>query len=133
MEEYSIYALCDNKGDVFYIGMSGQVDIRFGVHKLNFGDDITLKVLETVNGTQQDAFNAEKKWIKEYISNGASLVNKQNTVSQETGSARLDSHIIWQIKLFVAENGGNIRSVLETGALWVMSDGAKEYIKKIKK
>lgn len=37
------------------------------------------------------------------------------------------------IRKFVAENGGSIRKVLESGALWVMSKGAKEYINKLKK
>jgi hypothetical protein len=49
-----------------------------------------------------------------------------------TGPARLDKDIIKDIKVFVANNGGTIKKVLESGALWVMSKGAKEYLQKIK-
>lgn len=52
---------------------------------------------------------------------------------EETDSARVEKGVMKKIRLFVAEKGGSIKSVLETGALWVMSDGAKEYLKKLKK
>lgn len=54
-------------------------------------------------------------------------------VKDNTDSARLDKGIMKKIRIFVAQNGGSIRAVLENGALWTMSDGAKEYIKKLKK
>jgi hypothetical protein len=50
-----------------------------------------------------------------------------------TGPARIDKDIIKDIKIFIANNGGTIKQVLESGALWVMSKGAKEYINKLKK
>ena len=50
-----------------------------------------------------------------------------------TGPARIDKGVIKDIKVFVANNGGTIKQVLESGALWVMSKGAKEYIKSLKK
>ncbi len=50
-----------------------------------------------------------------------------------TDSARIEKGLMKKIRVFVAEKGGSIKAVLETGALWVMSDGAKEYIKNLKK
>lgn len=52
---------------------------------------------------------------------------------RKTEPAHLDRDIMKKIRKFVGDNGGNIKQVLESGALWVMSDGAKEYIKKLKK
>jgi hypothetical protein len=50
-----------------------------------------------------------------------------------TDSARLGKDVMKDIRIFVANNGGSIRAVLEHGAIWVMSKGAKEYINKLKK
>jgi hypothetical protein len=54
-------------------------------------------------------------------------------VKDEIESAKLHKDVMKDIRKFVAENGGSIRKVLECGALWVMSKGAKEYINKLKK
>jgi hypothetical protein len=51
----------------------------------------------------------------------------------KTAPARIDKDMMKDIKVFVANNGGTIKKVLECGALWVMSKGAKEYINKLKK
>jgi hypothetical protein len=48
-------------------------------------------------------------------------------------TAKLSPDLLKEVRHFVAENGGSIRKVLECGALWVMSKGAKEYISKLKK
>ena len=55
-----------------------------------------------------------------------------NDSKSPTGPARIDKDIIKDIKVFVANNGGTIKQVLECGALWVMSKGAKEYVNKLK-
>jgi hypothetical protein len=52
-------------------------------------------------------------------------------VKDNLESAKLHKDVMKDIRRFVAENGGSIRKVLESGALWVMSKGAKEYIKSI--
>lgn len=51
----------------------------------------------------------------------------------KTTPGHIDKSLMKDIRKFVAENGGSIRSVLEHGAIWVMSKGAKEYIQKLKK
>jgi hypothetical protein len=48
-------------------------------------------------------------------------------------SIKLDKDLVKKIRIFVANNGGTIKSALEHGAIWVMSKGAKEYIKSLKK
>jgi hypothetical protein len=52
---------------------------------------------------------------------------------RKTTPAHVDKDIIKLIRKFVAENGGSIKAVLEHGAIWVMSKGAKDYINKLKK
>jgi hypothetical protein len=54
-------------------------------------------------------------------------------MSEETKPVRLKKDIVKDLKKFVANNGGTIKSALEHGAIWVMSKGAKEYIQKLKK
>jgi hypothetical protein len=56
-----------------------------------------------------------------------------NMKSEELESAKLSKSVLKDIRIYVAQNGGTIRAVLESGALWVMSKGAKEYIQKLKK
>jgi hypothetical protein len=51
----------------------------------------------------------------------------------KTGPVRIDKDVIRDIKMFVAANGGSIKALLEHGAVYVMSKGAKEYINKLKK
>jgi len=51
---------------------------------------------------------------------------------RKTTPGHIDKGLMRQIKMFVAANGGSIKSVLENGAIWVMSKGAKEYINKLK-
>ena len=48
-------------------------------------------------------------------------------------TAKLSPDLLKEVRHFVAENGGSIKKVLESGALWVMSKGAKDYIDKLKK
>lgn len=48
-------------------------------------------------------------------------------------SVKMDTEIARELKKFVANNGGTIKAALEAGAIWVMSKGAKEYLKKIQK
>lgn len=48
---------------------------------------------------------------------------------EETQSIRINKDLAKEIKMFVAANGGSIKTVLERGGLWVMSKGAKEYLK----
>jgi hypothetical protein len=48
-------------------------------------------------------------------------------------SIKVNGEIAQALKIFVANNGGTIKSALEHGAIWVMSKGAKEYINKLKK
>ena len=50
-----------------------------------------------------------------------------------TTPGHIDKEVMKDIRKFVANNGGTIKQVLESGALWVMSKGAKEYIQKLKK
>jgi hypothetical protein len=50
-----------------------------------------------------------------------------------TTPGHIHKDVMKDIRKFVANNGGSIRAVLEHGALWVMSKGAKEYIQKLKK
>lgn len=52
---------------------------------------------------------------------------------ENTQSTRINQDLTREIKIFVAQNGGSIKAVLEHGAIWVMSKGAKEYIQKLKK
>lgn len=54
-------------------------------------------------------------------------------MERKTTPAHVDRKVVKDIRKFVAENGGSIRAVLERGAIWVMSKGAKEYIQKLKK
>lgn len=51
----------------------------------------------------------------------------------KTRPIRVEENLAQKLKEFVAKKGGSIKAALECGALWVMSDGAKEYLKKIKK
>ena len=53
--------------------------------------------------------------------------------AEELESAKLSKTVMKDIRIYVANNGGTIREVLEKGAIWVMSKGAKEYINKLKK
>ena len=46
-----------------------------------------------------------------------------------TQSTRINQDLAREIKIFVAANGGSIKTVLEQGALWIMSKGSKEYLK----
>lgn len=50
-----------------------------------------------------------------------------------TQSVRVDKDVVKDIKRFIIDNGGSIRKVLEHGALWAMTSGAKEYLKKLKR
>lgn len=49
-----------------------------------------------------------------------------------TQSIRIGKDVVKDIKHFIADNGGSIRSVLEHGSVWAMSAGAKEYLRKLK-
>jgi hypothetical protein len=51
----------------------------------------------------------------------------------KTTPGHIDKGVMKDVRKFVAEHGGSIREVLEHGAIWVMSKGAKEYINKLKK
>jgi hypothetical protein len=53
--------------------------------------------------------------------------------ARTTTPEHIDKKLVGEIRKFVANNGGTIKQVLECGALWVMSKGAKEYIQKLKK
>jgi hypothetical protein len=52
---------------------------------------------------------------------------------EETKPVRVKRKVVEDLKKFVANNGGTIKSALEHGAIWVMSKGAKEYIQNLKK
>lgn len=54
-------------------------------------------------------------------------------VKEPTQSVRIDKDVVKDIKRFIIDNGGSIRSVLEHGAIWAMTKGAKEYIQKLNK
>lgn len=62
------------------------------------------------------------KWFSRFVS-----------MNEKTKSIKVDREIAKELKRFVANNGGTIKSALEHGAIWVMSKGAKEYLNKIKK
>lgn len=49
--------------------------------------------------------------------------------SKPTQSVRIDKEVVKDVKIFVANNGGSIKAVLQNGALAVMSKGAKSYLK----
>lgn len=48
-------------------------------------------------------------------------------------TVKISGEIAKELKKFVAENGGTIKSAMQIGALWVMSKGAKEYLNSLKK
>jgi hypothetical protein len=48
-------------------------------------------------------------------------------------SVKVDAELVKELKKFVANNGGTIKSALEQGGVWIMSKGAKNYIKNLKK
>ena len=52
---------------------------------------------------------------------------------RKTTPAHIDRNVAKTIRKFVAENGGSIKAVLEHGAIWAMTKGAKDYIQKLKK
>lgn len=61
------------------------------------------------------------KWFSRFVS-----------MSDKTKSIKVNEEIARDLKKFVANNGGTIKSAMEHGAIWVMSKGAKEYISKLK-
>ena len=50
---------------------------------------------------------------------------------EKTKSIKLNEELAIELKKFVAGNGGTIKSALEFGGIWVMSKGAKEYLRKL--
>ena len=53
-------------------------------------------------------------------------------MGEEIKTVKINGKMVTELKKFVANNGGTIKSALEKGAVWVMTSGAKEYIKSLK-
>jgi hypothetical protein len=53
-------------------------------------------------------------------------------MSEKVRTIKVSDEIAKELKKFVANNGGTIKLALESGAVWVMTNGAKEYLQKIK-
>ena len=133
IKEYAIYCLIDNAGEVFYVGMSENVEIRTATHRLNFGKDISCRILEKIEGTKKDALALEKNWIRKYIDYGYPLLNRQNIVDIDTRSVRVSKELIREIKINIANYGGTIRSILERGAEYAMGENMHKGERKKKK
>lgn len=85
MKKYYIYTLSKNK-TIFYIGKTLNLDKRLSNHKIKYGNDILLEVLdETTNWKSSEIF-----WIEQFRQWGFKVLNKNNggggllTHSEET-------------------------------------------------
>jgi len=72
---YFIYTLSKN-GDVFYVGITKNLNRRFTDHKLVYGKDIEINKVDEFYGDSENAALIERNWIKKFISYGCKLINK---------------------------------------------------------
>jgi hypothetical protein len=128
---YYVYLLKDENGTPFYIGISENLKVRIRDHRCRFGKDISHEVLGKF-GDFEVGSQEEKRWIRHYISNGISLENKVTYDYEKTCSVRIDSNLVKEIKLNVAQYGGTIRSILERGAGYAMGENICKSKKKKK-
>lgn len=57
-----IYALLNGPGQIFYVGQSTNPMKRLKAHKVNYGNNIILKVLQEIED-QEHADKMERAWI----------------------------------------------------------------------
>lgn len=72
-----VYALLNDKEEIFYVGLSSNLMIRMIHHRARFGQ-VSSKVLQTefINETPHEA---EARWIKKLLSEGYELKNSSHT------------------------------------------------------
>jgi hypothetical protein len=73
MKKYYIYTLSENNL-IFYIGKTINLDKRLANHKITYGKNIVLEILEETYDWKTD----EKFWIEQFIQWGFKLKNKNN-------------------------------------------------------
>lgn len=71
--EYSIYLLKTQSGKPFYVGVTVNIRQRMSAHRFNHGKRITYIILEKCYDAH---LVRERFWIKEYISMGVKLKNR---------------------------------------------------------
>ena len=69
-----IYALLNERDEIFYVGQTSRVSNRFRSHQTKFGSTIRMKILDEAD-TPDDALLAEKKWIHQHTLQGSPLAN----------------------------------------------------------
>ena len=83
MKRHYIYSL--SKHDVvFYIGTTTNIELREKDHRVYYGDDIVLTVLDTHDGSLDAATSIETSWIKKYRDAGVKLINKKQSTPTRT-------------------------------------------------
>jgi hypothetical protein len=73
MKQNYIYTLSQNN-IIFYIGKTNNIQKRVANHKITYGKNILLEILEETNNWKQD----EKYWIEQFKCWGFNLNNKNN-------------------------------------------------------
>jgi hypothetical protein len=79
---YAIYVLLDAEKEIFYVGQTTNPPERLRTHRVKFGWDITMRLIQNVF-IDETPFEAEAKWIRHYLNCGCDLVNRQLTTIKE--------------------------------------------------
>jgi len=86
MKKYFIYTLSKNDV-VFYVGITTNIRLRIKDHRVSYGDDIVLVVIDKYTGTLDTASALETTWIKKYRDLGVKLINlKQRKIVRNSRS-----------------------------------------------
>lgn len=75
MNEWVIYALRNDEGELFYVGFSRDHNRRLKEHRTTYGRNITIEVLQRGSGGRDSWSEHEKRWIKDLRSLGYELTN----------------------------------------------------------
>jgi len=122
MNQYYIYVL--ERGDnTFYVGYSIDIEQRFKQHKVKFGSDISIKVVDSYYGSDETARALEDFWIKKYKDLGIPLVNIQQYGDKRVARSYKISDLIYFKAMERAKNEGTTLSELIEQVVTQYSEG----------
>ena len=70
----TVYALINEQNEIFYVGQSSRVLLRFRAHQQTFGPRTRMLILESVT-SKEKALSSERMWIYKKTLEGSPLLN----------------------------------------------------------
>lgn len=119
-EPQLIYALVNERDEIFYVGRTCRPELRYRQHKATFGPQIRMRVLQEAAGALA-AGKLEREWLTTYLLQGSPLQNLQiPEISELPADARA------KVIAFVAERLPELKRQLFREAVRVVMHGKPE-------